>query len=235
MNFSDVFVDSLRYPFTDIKKLLILLLLHFGTFLLIPIIMAYGYALRIIENTLKNENELPDFSNVGQLLEKGLEFIVVTLIYRIPIFIVTILIFTQISLITVSPTMLISNPIYMIPLIAIGFLVNIFYVLGLANMVQEKRFKGAFAFKRILELIKKIGWGKYLAFLVVFTIILELISSIATFLLTPFTVNMGIYAPIGYFAISFIFNTYLLAFGSRFKGLIYPLDEIEVEEDVSIN
>jgi hypothetical protein len=231
MNFSDVFVDSLRYPFSNIKKLLILLLLHFGTFLLIPIIMAYGYALRIIESTLKNENELPDFSNVGQLLEKGLEFIGVTLIYRIPIFIVTILIFTQVSLITVSPTMLISNPLYMITLIAIGFLVNIFYVLGLANMVQEKRFKGAFAFKRILELIKKIGWGKYLAFLVVFTIILELISSIATFLLTPFTVNMGIYTPIGYFAISFIFNAYLLAFGSRFKGLIYPLDEIKVEED----
>lgn len=235
MNFSDVFVDSLLYPFTDIKKLLILLLLHFGTFLLIPIIMANGYALRIIESTLKNENELPDFSNVGQLLEKGLEFIVVTLIYRIPIFIVTILIFTQVSLITVSPTMLISNPLYMITLIAIGFLVNIFYVLGLANMVQEKRFKGAFPFKRILELIKKIGWVKYLAFLVVFTIILELISSIATFLLTPFTVNMGIYAPIGYFAISFIFNTYLLAFGSRFKGLIYPLGEIKVEEDISIN
>ena len=57
MDFSDVFVDSLRYPFSNIKKLLILLLLHFGTFLLIPIIMAYGYALRIIESTLKNENE----------------------------------------------------------------------------------------------------------------------------------------------------------------------------------
>ena len=226
MNFSNVFVDSLRYPFTDIKKLLTLFLFFLGSIVIIPGIMANGYLLRIIEHTFKGSNELPDFDNKNELLGKGLELIVVNLIYSIPSYVLLFAIPSQISILNSFQAII----VLIVAALVIDFIVNIFLVMGIGNLVFEKRFQSAFAFKRILELIKKVGWKKYLAYLVVFTIILEIFSFIIG-LLSPFTAFMGIF---GTFFITLVFNTYLLAFGSRFKGLIYPLDAIKVEEDTSI-
>lgn len=229
MNFSDVFVDSLRYPFTDIKKLLTLLLFFLGSIVIIPGIMANGYRLRIIEYTFKGSNELPDFENKNELLSKGLELIVVNLIYSIPVYLLLFVIPSQISILNSFQTVIVLIGAALV----IDFIVNIFLVMGIGNLVYEKRFVAAFDFKRILVLIKKVGWKKYLAYLVVFTIILEIFSFIIG-LLSPFTAFMGIWSIFGTFFIILVFNTYLFTFGSRFIGLIYPLDAIKVEEDTSI-
>ena len=189
MNFSDVFVDSLRYPFTDIKKLLTLLLFFLGSVVIIPGIMANGYLLRIIEHTFKGSNELPDFDNKNELLGKGLELIVVNLIYSIPSYVLLFAIPSQISILTSFQAII----VLIVAALVIDFIVNIFLVMGIGNLVFEKRFQSAFAFKRILELIKKVGWKKYLAYLVVFTIILEIFSFIIG-LLSPFTAFMGIWS-----------------------------------------
>lgn len=230
MNFSDVFVDSLRYPFTDIKKLLTLLIFFLGSIVIIPGIMANGYLLRIIEHTFKGSNELPDFDNKSELLGKGLELIVVNIICSIPAYLILFYLSSQIF--TLS-SFLAPALVLIIAALAIDFIVNIFLVIGIGNLVFEKRFQSAFDFKRILELIKKIGWKKYLAYLVVFTIILEIFSLIIG-LLSPFMAFMGTWSILGTLFITLIFNTYLFAFGSRFKGLIYPLNAIKVEEDTSI-
>ena len=229
MNFSDVFVDSLRYPFTDIKKLLTLFLFFLGSIVIIPGIMANGYMLRIIEHTFKGSNELPDFDNKNELLGKGLELIVVNLIYSIPSYVLLFVIPSQISILNSFQAII----VLIVAALVIDFIVNIFLVMGIGNLVFEKRFQSAFAFKRILELIKKVGWKKYLAYLVVFTIILEIFSLIIG-LLSPFTAFMGFFSIFGTLFITLVFNTYLMTFGSRFKGLIYPLDAIKVEEDTSI-
>lgn len=52
MNFSQVFKDSISFPFTDIKKFLKVFLLYLGFFLIIPGLMALGYSLRIIQSTI---------------------------------------------------------------------------------------------------------------------------------------------------------------------------------------
>ncbi len=229
MDFSDVFVDSLRYPFTDIKKLLTLFLFFLGSIVIIPGIMANGYLLRIIEHTFKGSNELPDFDDKKELLGKGLELIIVNIIYSIPAYLILFLIPTQISILTSFQAVV----VLIVAALAIDFIVNIFLIMGIGNLVFEKKFEAAFAFKRILELIKKVGWKKYLAYLVVFTLILEIFSLIIG-LLSPLMAFMGIWSILGTLFITLLFNTYLFTFGSRFKGLIYPLDEIIVEEDTSI-
>ena len=229
MNFSDVFVDSLRYPFTDIKKLLTLLLFFLGSVVIIPGIMANGYLLRIIENTFKGSNELPDFDNKNELLGKGLELIVVNLIYSIPTYVFLFVIAPQISILPTFQAVI----VLIVAALAINFVVKIFLVMGIGNLVFEKKFGAAFAFKRILELIKKVGWKKYLAYLVVFTIILEIFSFIIG-ILSSLTAFMGFWSIFGTFFITLVFNTYLFAFGSRFKGLIYPSDAINDDEDVSV-
>ncbi len=67
MNFSDVFKDSLTYPFSDIDNLLILFVLTLGQVLIIPAIISGGYLIRIIESTLEGHNELPEFNNFKKL------------------------------------------------------------------------------------------------------------------------------------------------------------------------
>ena len=82
MNFADVFIDSLRYPFTDLKKLLIVLILvsitvFMGQFILITIpisIIVYGYMMRIIESTLEGSNEFPAFNDLKKLIIDGIKF-----------------------------------------------------------------------------------------------------------------------------------------------------------------
>jgi hypothetical protein len=230
MNFSDVFKDSFTYPLKDLKKFFILFLLFLGSFIIIPGIAALGYSLRIIEHTLDGKKGLPDFNDFGQLFGKGLELIGVNIIYKVPVFVVMI----SMLLIGKNPLLVASSITSLnyltILLLVIGFLVSIFYMIGLANMVHEKSFNSAFDFRRILELIKKIGWKKYLTYIVLYTIIVELINN-APILLKALTSHVNILGLIGYFIISFIFSTYILAFGSRFKGLIYPLEKSEVEND----
>lgn len=229
MNFSDVILDSLRYPFTDIKKLLTLFLFFLGSIVIIPGIMANGYLLRIIEHTFKGSNELPDFDDKSELLGKGLELIVVNIIYSIPAYLVLFFIPSQISILLPFQAAI----VFIVAALAIDFILNIFLVMGIGNLVFEKKFQSAFAFKRILELIKKVGWKKYLAYVVVFTMIMEIFSLIIG-LLSPFMAFMGMWSILGILFITLLFNTYLFTFGSRFKGLIYPLDEIKVEEDISM-
>ncbi len=225
MNFSDVIVDSLKYPFSDVKKLLIMFLLLLGSIILIPVIVAYGYLLRIIEHTLQGSDELPDFGDWGDLLGDGIKFIAVGIVYGIPSFAIVLLIMTQ-----SSGTLWGINSVLLLSLVSVlvGFLINIFLSIGLANMVYEKRFGAAFAFGRILELIKQIGWKRYLAFLVILTAITEVLSFIMG-LITGLIQIGGVGIFIQLFVISAIFNCYLFIFTSRFRGLIYP-NKLEVPE-----
>lgn len=230
MNFSDVFIDSLRYPFSDLRRLIILLLLFMGSFLLIPGLIAYGYILRIIESTLKGEDSLPDFSYAGTLFVDGLKFAVVSIIYGIPVLVLNFILMKQTSLNSLITDYIGADPLFTTITFVIGFLVSLVFVTALANMVHEERFGAAFAFKRIFQLIKMIGWKKYLAYILVYTIIVNLIMSVPTlilYFLNPFMIYNSFTGILGVTLVGFIFSAYMLAFEGRFRGLIYPIKENE--------
>jgi hypothetical protein len=238
MDFSDVFVDSLRYPFTDLKRFLVVLVLFLGSSLLIPLIIGYGYMYRIIEHTLEGKEGLPDFSKVEQLLVNGIKIIVVHGVYGIPTLVVTFLLLKQINLNSLSSFTSFLSPINMIITLILGFFVTLVFVIGLANMVHENRIMAAFEFKRIFQLIKKIGWKKYLAYIAVYSIIVALISYIPYAfapILSPTSIGStsigGVY---GFLLISYLLNAYVIAFGSRFKGLIYPLTGKKIDSTSKI-
>ncbi|HMK53593.1 MAG TPA: DUF4013 domain-containing protein [Methanobacteriaceae archaeon] len=219
MNFSQVFIDALRYPFTDINKFFIMIILSLGSFLIIPGIMALGYSLRIIECTITGSNELPDFKGTDKLLEAGIKFIAASIIYGIPTYIV---IFSSViyGIRYGNPDLNMGGPYYMLILAIISFLVSIVFTLALVNMVVENKFGAAFNFKKIFGLIKNLGWGTYLSYLVVYAIIVEILSFVVG-LANPHLTNISAMSFMGVFAISFLFNAYLLMFGGRFKGIIY--------------
>lgn len=223
MEFGEIFVDSLIYPLTDLKRLLILLVLFLGSFLIIPAIIGYGYVLRIIEHSLKSERGLPNFDNKWELFSQGIDFIVAGLIYGIPSFLVVFLLFHQLNINSISGNLIVSNPINMLIYILVNFFVTIVFVIALTNMVYENRLFAAFDFKRIFHLIRMIGWKKYLSYIVVYTLIVDLIgilSLISSYLNLSTVGSLFIVLTI----VGYILSTYTFVFASRFKGLIFPLE-----------
>lgn len=232
MNFSDVFKDSLRYPFSDLRRLIVLLLLFIGSFLLIPGLIAYGYILRIIKSTIKGEDSLPDFNGLGELFVDGLKFLIVSFIYGLPALVFSFILLSPINYTTIE--IIWTNPFTIIMSLIIGFLVSIVFVIALGNMVHEERFGAAFAFKRIFQLIKLIGWKKYSAYIAVYLIIVNLITGIPqvilNFLVPPSLIFTSFIGILSISMFSLIFTAYMQAFAGRFNGLIYPIKEEKEEK-----
>ena len=226
MNFKDVFIDSLSYPFTDLKRFLILIVLFLGSFLVIPVLITRGYTLRIIEHALKGEKGLPNFSNLWELLINGIKLFIINIIYEIPVILITIVLLKQINFNVLSANLFLFSPMNMIIFIIIGFLISIVFTIGIANMVYEKySFMAAFDFKQIFNLIKMIGWKKYIAYIVVYAVIINILSLFSMYLIIPHSSN----APFAFYGslilvINYFLSAYRGVFGSRFKGLIYPLE-----------
>lgn len=232
MSIKEITINSLRYPFTS-SNLFILFLLSLGYILIIPTIIVSGYLIRIIESTLEGSEELPEFTDLKKLLIDGLKYMVVNNIYGIPILIVSFIIW---NLMASNPNT--ASNIIAIASIIIVFFINILFLMAIGNMVHEKTIKGAFQFKRIFHLIKSISWKKYLAYLIIYTIIttifyqiiIDLASSKVMFIdmeiipMTEITMAMPECSDAGIFYILLIgiIDSYIAAFSGRFIGLIYP-------------
>ncbi len=251
MSFKEIAVDSLRYPFSDWKKLLILLIMvsitiFMGQFILIIIpisIILNGYLIRIIESTLEGSDEFPAFTDLKKLIIDGIKFIIVSAIYSIPLLVAS---FISLGFLPSDPNSMLDAS-FLISLI-VGFCVNIIFLMGLTNMVYEKTITGAFQFKRIINLINDVGWKKYLIFLLFFTLIVEgvdlitlVISSTVTFSfhsLIPSDISMlwidpNYFSFIAYLIFQGLISTYILIFGSRFRGLIYPTKSLKNENETN--
>ncbi len=228
MKIGEIVLDSLRYPFTDVKKLITLFIILLGSFLLIPGLYALGYGIKIIKNTINGSNVLPDFKGSGEILGDGLRFLGASIIYGIPIYLITIVIL----LISLTPftANTLSTPLARIILLIVGFIVSIPFFIGLANMAYQDRFKAAFDFKIIFKLITKIGWKNYLVYLVIYTIVSNLLGLIPSLVISPSStiVGIGTFIKLGEsFIIIFVIYTYILTFGGRLRGLIYPIGIVE--------
>lgn len=216
MNFSQVFKDSISFPFTDIKKFLKAFLLYLGSFLIIPGLMALGYSLRVIQSTIVGSDELPDFDDSGKLISDGLNYVGARIIYGIPSYVIILL------LIFSGTLNFATNLLSLVILAIVGFIIDIVFLLALANMAFEDKFRAAFDFKKVFAMIKKIGWGTYLFYLIVYTIIVQVLTLVITFA-NPYLITM--IGSIGglalYILIYLLFNTFMILFGGRFRGLIY--------------
>ncbi len=120
MEISQIIKDSLRYPFSDWKKILILgilcvfssnagakdivsllgitnLTLMWFIFIIGPIIgcLTYGYLFRIIKSSVVCIKELPKFNKWFDMIKDGIKIFIISLVYLIPAFL--ILVFTILS------------------------------------------------------------------------------------------------------------------------------------------
>jgi hypothetical protein len=210
----------LKFPFSNIGRAFGLLLLFLGSIFIIPIIMALGYIFRIIEHTINGSNELPPFDEWGNMFVDGIKYLVATAIYLIVPNILTFVLSkgmlssfyagdSQISLILVSVIGLV---------VALPF--DLVYIMALGNMVREDRFGAAFDFSKIFGLIGKIGWPKYVLYILIFALIgllLGILANLGTFLQISFGLGWGAAGIL----ISLLVQVYLVMYQGRYIGLIY--------------
>jgi len=113
MDIMEIVYDSLRYPFSDWKKFLILgfiigissipcIAISLGQYkseIFVPlsiigiiiIFFTSGYDLRIISSSLSGTNELPEFNDWNKMFTDGVKVSIVNIIYLIPVISIIIL------------------------------------------------------------------------------------------------------------------------------------------------
>ena len=183
MDIGEIVSDSVMYPSSDWKKVLIMGLLAIISFLIVPIFLFMGYGFRALKSSMAGSEELPDFDEWGEMFIDGLKVFVVEFVYfLIPSIILFIGLWGTISAIMFASTtgdasalaglsmglVGITTIIAIILYIVLGLIATI----GLANMAYNNSELGAaFRFGEIMEIISQIGWVDYIIWFVVMIII----------------------------------------------------------------
>lgn len=179
MELSENIMDSVKYPISDLKNLIIFAVLSLFSFLIIPIPFVVGYVYKVASETLEGNDTLPEFENAGELAINGLKLIGVLLIYGIIIGII-LSIFITIGAATGS------NTIYAIFIIIgtlIALIMGFFIIPAPINMILNNgSFGAAFDFGAIKEMITDVGIGNYIVWYIVVAIITSIASAISWFL-----------------------------------------------------
>ncbi len=226
MNISDMFSDSyISYPFSNFNRILGLgLLFCAGVFLIVPAIFAGGYLMRIIENTIEGNYELPPFENWKNMFVDGLKVATVAIFYALPGIISQFTLYVLIQ----SGYALTLNPWLIIGLLMLTILFYIAaYILSitaLPRMAYKGQLKAAFEFKMMFNDIKCIGLKKYTLSLAGLSIMAAYLILFAGVLHDVFY-SIGMLISLNAFITDFMANLMiyplLIASQGRLMGLIY--------------
>lgn len=249
MKIKEIISDSITFPFSNPVRFFTLGFILIFSSLILPMILAGGYLLRIIKNTSQGIHEMPPFEDFVDMFIDGLKFLLVNLVYSIPagIFIILaimISIYTSFSKnilatgqISDQTMVMYSGSAYSLnlqmfdstlPLVLLGIgiillaLSYLIQMIALPRMVYKNKFGAAFEIKEIYKEIKMLGWKKYLICGIFFVCVIFLTTTIGLILpdlLKSFGASGYILSLI---IIGLVVSSFEYAFQGRFMGLIYP-------------
>jgi hypothetical protein len=150
--------DSLQYPVKNWLKLIVL-----GIILIIPVVnlIGLGYYLRIMRATWAGLDELPDFESAGELLIDGVKVLIVCIIYA-----VVPLIFYALSFVFAG------SAVFLATALIFAIIISMFAYMGIANMAYyDSEMGAALRYHEILARIAAVGWGRYIFWWMVMTLI----------------------------------------------------------------
>jgi hypothetical protein len=199
----------------------------------VPIFLVYGYLFRIIKATLVGLDELPEFDKIGDMFIDGLKIFVISIVYAIPVWIITAII----GLIT-GPGMNTSTSIGLNPMmfwgliaanliaIIIALIIGLIEIIAIVNMAYyDGELGAAFRFSEILEHIARIGWGKYIA-----TYIIVAIIAFIGFLIGILT----LFILIGIILLPLVIAPFITMFATRAIALLFAYnEETETIEEIT--
>jgi hypothetical protein len=159
------------------------LMLIIATILLgIPLM---GYAMKV----LRGEKPAPEVNDWGTLFIDGIKYLIVSLIYALPIIIVWVLVMGASAAAIMSGNY--SAMMAAFGAVALGVLVmfilaviiSVFEVIGIVRFARTGSIGEAFNISAILATINKIGWVPYIIALIVLIIVAIIIAIIAGILM----------------------------------------------------
>lgn len=227
MDIGEIVSDSIKYPTSDWKKVLILGLLFLISFLIVPIFLVMGYGFRALKASIAGAEDLPEFDEWGDMFVDGLKVIVVQFVY----FLIPGLIFLIGSWAAIAAmfagasTGTVTDPTAFIGIISgtaiIGGIIAIIFgliaTIALANMAyNDSELGAAFRFSEIMEIISQIGWVDYIIWYVVIIIISMIIGFIAGIL--------NIIPILGFLIAVLVVYPYMQLFFYRALALLYAYD-----------
>ncbi len=180
-----------RKLFSDFGRLVILIVLD-----IIPIVnlIVTGYASRVLKESLGADSP-PKLENYGDLFIDGLKIVIASIIYMlIPLILIAAGFGSFLAAMVTGggPNLMWGGftPAYMgllggtgVVLVLVGLLVAFVMLMllaaGIAHMIKTGKFGKAFAFGEILNVIGKIGWGKYIAWLILIVVLAAIVGAIA--------------------------------------------------------
>jgi hypothetical protein len=176
-----------------------------------------GYQMKI----LRGETPLPLVSGYGRLFTDGIRYLVIEIIYAIPVIIILALTIggAIASAASAGPDFGDVLPIIggviigILVAIVIGFFIGLFAVIGLVRFARTGRMGEAFNFGAITTTIGRIGWGHYILALIVVVVIIIIVQ-----------VVLGIIPYVGGI-LQIIVSPFITVFYSRYLSLLYDLAE----------
>ncbi|MEM0203620.1 MAG: DUF4013 domain-containing protein [Archaeoglobaceae archaeon] len=171
MNYAQMFEDSFEYVKDALWGKWIKWLLLIVCIIIFPLF--FGYVMEI----LRGKKPSPELENWGKLFIDGLKFLVVVILYAIPVLLVL-----GISVgvtILASPGAILSGRILATFLaFVVAFLILIIASIALVRFSRLGSFREAFNLGAILEHIRRIGWGNYIVGLLLVYVTLAVVNFI---------------------------------------------------------
>ncbi len=187
MNLSANLSNSFDYAkklFSDIGRLIILIVLD-----IIPLVnwIVVGYAARVLRES-PTSPEPPKLERYGEMFVDGAKVFFASLIYMIIPIILLVLgagslyagVLMQGQMPGLGGMALGGTGLVLVLVgIVLAIIMLILLAVGIAHMIKTGKFGKAFAFSEIFAIIRGIGWGKYLGWIVVVVIIAIVIGAIS--------------------------------------------------------
>ena len=170
-----------------------------------------GYMLKI----LRGEKPAPEVDNWGTLFVDGIKYLIIVIIYAIPVIIVESLMIgglmaSAMSGNTAATMAAVGGMIVgLIVILILAIIIGLFETVGLVRFARTGSIGEAFNFNAIMATIGKIGWVTYIIALVILIIIVGIIEVICMII------------PVIGMVILFILIPFLTMFAARYICLLY--------------
>ncbi|AMD17324.1 hypothetical protein TL18_04365 [Methanobrevibacter sp. YE315] len=235
MSVIEVISDAIAYPFSDIKKYLIVgvltLLAGFysvlGSFgidnsilmllaILVSIVFALilsGYGLQVIKKGIQHSNEIPDIDPVTNLVD-GIKVLIIGIVYYIiPVIIAMILgVFSGLVGAGLNHTG-VGIGVGTILAIIVVIIFSILEIVAIAKFADTGNMGDAFSFGQIFEDAKRIGILNIILFVIIALIIILILSFILGLL--------AIIPYIGFIIGMILLGGFIVLFYNKGIGLLY--------------
>ncbi len=221
MDFATMLSDSFAYTKEAIVgKWMQWLLLVVATILLcLPLL---GYTLKVY----RGEKPAPEVSDWGTLFVDGIKYVIVSLVWAIPLIILFVVLIGAALMPFITTTSVSGSPassgnpavilgalgLYLVVIVIVAFFTVFFSTIGIIRFARTGSMGEAFNVREISATIGKIGWGSYIAALVVLFVAMVVVEIVITILgmipVLGLVIQLIFIAPVSLFEARYLSQVY---------------------------